>query len=119
MKVLITDDATFMRMTIRKILEENGIEVIGEACNGKEAISKYKELMPDLVTMDITMPVKNGIEAIKGIIEFDPKAKILACSAMGQEPMVIEAIKSGAKSFIVKPFQADKLLFEINKVYSK
>lgn len=119
MKVLITDDATFMRMMIRKILEENGIEVIGEASNGNESIAKYKELNPDVVTMDITMPIKNGIEAIKGIMEFDSKAKILACSAMGQETMVIEAIKAGAKGFIVKPFQPDKLLLEINKVYGK
>lgn len=119
MKVLITDDAAFMRMTIRKILEDNGIEVVGEAGNGKESVDKYKELKPDIVTMDITMPVKNGIEAIRDIIEFDSNARILACSAMGQESMVIEAIKSGAKGFIVKPFQADKLLMELEKLGKK
>lgn len=119
MKVLITDDAAFMRMTIRKILEENGIEIAGEAANGKEAVDRYKELSPDIVTMDITMPIKNGIEAIRDIIEFDSNARILACSAMGQESMVIEAIKAGAKGFIVKPFQADKLLMELDKLAKK
>ncbi|MCT4661700.1 MAG: response regulator [Tissierellales bacterium] len=119
MKVLIADDAAFMRMMIRNILEENGIEVIGEASNGKEAVERYKELSPDLVTMDITMPVKNGIDAIKDIRAFDSKAKILACSAMGQESMVIEAIKGGAQGFIVKPFQADKLILELTKLYEK
>lgn len=119
MKVLITDDAAFMRMTIRKILEENGIEIAGEAANGKEAVDRYKELSPDIVTMDITMPIKNGIEAIRDIIEFDSNARILACSAMGQESMVIEAIKAGAKGFIVKPFQADKLLVELDKLAKK
>lgn len=119
MKVLIADDAAFMRMMIRNILEENGIEVVGEATNGKEAVDKYKELSPDLVTMDITMPVKNGIEAIKDIKAFDANAKILACSAMGQESMVIEAIKGGAKGFIVKPFQADKLILELTKIHEK
>ena len=109
-KVLIVDDAAFMRMMIKDILQKNGFEVVGEASNGIEAVNLYKKERPDVVTMDITMPDMDGIEAVKEIKVFDPSAKIIMCSAMGQQSMVMDAIKSGAKDFIVKPFQADRVL---------
>ena len=115
-KVLIVDDAAFMRMMIKDILEKNGFEVVGEASNGIVAVDLYKKEKPDVVTMDITMPDMDGIEAVKAIKEFDPAAKVIMCSAMGQQPMVMDAIKAGAKDFIVKPFQADRVLEAINKV---
>lgn len=115
-KVLIVDDAAFMRMMIKDILQKNGFEVVGEACNGIEAVNLYKKERPDVVTMDITMPDMDGIEAVKEIRAFDPSAKIIMCSAMGQQSMVMDAIKSGAKDFIVKPFQADRVLEAIRKV---
>ena len=115
-KVLIVDDAAFMRMMIKDILQKNGFEVIGEASNGIEAVNLYKKEKPDVVTMDITMPDMDGIEAVKAIRAFDPAAKIIMCSAMGQQSMVMDAIKSGAKDFIVKPFQADRVLEAIRKV---
>ena len=115
-KVLIVDDAAFMRMMIKDILEKNGFEVVGEASNGIVAVDLYKKEKPDVVTMDITMPDMDGIEAVKAIKEFDPAAKVIMCSAMGQQSMVMDAIKSGAKDFIVKPFQADRVLEAINKV---
>ena len=115
-KVLIVDDASFMRMMIKDILQKNGFEVIGEAANGIEAVNLYKKEKPDVVTMDITMPDMDGIEAVKEIRAFDPGAKIIMCSAMGQQSMVMDAIKSGAKDFIVKPFQADRVLEAIRKV---
>jgi two-component system chemotaxis response regulator CheY len=114
-RVLIVDDAAFMRMMLKDILNKNGYDVCGEACNGNEALAKYKELKPDLVTLDITMPEKDGISALKDIIAFDSNAKCVMCSAMGQQAMVIEAIQSGAKDFIVKPFQADRVLESIRK----
>ena len=115
-KVLIVDDAAFMRMMIKDILEKNGFEVVGEASNGLVAVDLYKKEKPDVVTMDITMPDMDGIEAVKAIKEFDPAAKVIMCSAMGQQSMVMDAIKAGAKDFIVKPFQADRVLEAINKV---
>ena len=115
-KVLIVDDAAFMRMMIKDILQKNGFEVIGEASNGIEAVNLYKKERPDVVTMDITMPDMDGIEAVKEIRAFDPSAKVIMCSAMGQQSMVMDAIKSGAKDFIVKPFQADRVLEAIRKV---
>lgn len=115
-RVLIVDDAAFMRMMIKDILQKNGFEVIGEASNGIEAINLYKKERPDVVTMDITMPDMDGIEAVKEIRAFDTSAKIIMCSAMGQQSMVMDAIKSGAKDFIVKPFQADRVLEAIRKV---
>lgn len=114
--VLVVDDAAFMRMMLKEILEKNGLEVVGEATNGDEAVNKYKELCPDLVTMDITMPEKNGIEALKEIIAIDPNAKVLMCSAMGQQALVLDAIQAGAKDFIVKPFQEDWVMDAIRKV---
>ncbi|PWI58197.1 response regulator [Sulfoacidibacillus thermotolerans] len=113
--VLIVDDAAFMRMMIREILTKNGYQVVGEAGDGQQAVDKYKELRPDLVTMDITMPEKDGIQALKEIRALDPAARIIMCSAMGQQGMVIEAIQAGAKDFIVKPFQADRVLEAVRK----
>ncbi|MBD7909868.1 MULTISPECIES: response regulator [Clostridium] len=115
-KVLIVDDAAFMRMMIKDILEKNNFEIVGEASNGLIAVDLYKKEKPDVVTMDITMPDMDGIEAVKAIKEFDPSAKVVMCSAMGQQSMVMDAIKAGAKDFIVKPFQADRVLEAINKV---
>lgn len=115
-RVLIVDDATFMRMMVKDILEKNGYEVIGEANNGIKAVEIYKAENPDIVTMDITMPEMDGIEAVKQIKAFDPSAKIVMCSAMGQQSMVMDAIKAGTKDFIVKPFQADRVLEAIKKV---
>lgn len=114
-KVLIVDDAAFMRMMIKDILTKNGFEVVGEAENGAKAVEKYQELRPDLTTMDITMPEMDGISAVKQIKKLDPNAKVIMCSAMGQQAMVIEAIQSGARDFIVKPFQPDRVLEAIRK----
>ncbi|MFG6115108.1 response regulator [Halobacillus sp. MO56] len=114
-KVLIVDDAAFMRMMIKDILTKNGFEVVGEAQDGQEAIDKYEETSPDLVTMDITMPEMDGITALKEIKQSHPNAKIIMCSAMGQQAMVIDAIQAGAKDFIVKPFQADRVIEAIQK----
>ena len=115
-KILITDDAAFMRMMLRDILTQGGHEVVGEAANGIEACDLYVQHKPDLVTMDITMPQMDGIAALKKIMGDDPKAKIIMCSAMGQQAMVIEAIQSGAKDFIVKPFQAQRVLEAVKKL---
>jgi len=114
-KIMIVDDAAFMRMMIKDILVKNGFEVVAEAADGAQAIEKYKETLPDLVTMDITMPEKDGIAALKEIKKINPAAKIIMCSAMGQQAMVIDAIQAGAKDFIVKPFQADRVLEAVNK----
>lgn len=114
--ILIVDDAAFMRMMIKDILSKNGYNVAGEAENGKIAVDKYNEVKPDLVLMDITMPEMDGIQALKAIKGNDPNAQVIMCSAMGQQAMVIEAIQSGAKDFIVKPFQADRVLESIRKV---
>jgi len=115
-RVLIVDDAAFMRMMLKDIVIKAGFEVAGEAANGREAVEKYKELKPDIVTMDITMPEMDGITAIKEIMKIDPNAKIIVCSAMGQQAMVIEAIKAGAKDFIVKPFQPSRVVEALQKV---
>lgn len=115
-RILIVDDAAFMRMMIKDILVKNGFEVVGEAQDGVEAVEKYAELKPDLVTLDITRPEKDGLTALKEILSSDSDAKVIMCSAMGQQSMVIDAIQAGAKDFIVKPFQADRVLEAINKV---
>ncbi len=115
-KILIVDDAAFMRMMIKNILVKEGYEVVGEAENGAQAVEKYKELSPDLVTMDITMPEMDGISAVKEIMKINSGAKVVMCSAMGQQAMVIDAIQAGAKDFIVKPFQADRVIEAISKV---
>ena len=115
-RVLIVDDAVFMRMMIKDILEKNGYEIVGEAPNGAVAVEVYQKEKPDVVTMDITMPDVDGIEAVKRIKATDPGAKIIMCSAMGQQSMVMDAIKAGARDFIVKPFQADRVLEAVQKV---
>ena len=116
-KILVVDDAMFMRTMIKNLLKSNAeFEVIGEAENGVEAIQKYKELQPDIVTLDITMPEMDGLEALKEIIKIDSSAKVVICSAMGQKGMVLDAIKGGAKDFIVKPFQADRVIEALTKV---
>ena len=115
-KILITDNAAFMRMMLRQILTDGGYEIAGEAANGVEACELYKQIKPDLVTMDITMPQMDGITALKQIIAEDPQAKIIICSAMGQQAMVIESIQSGAKDFIVKPFQPQRVLDAVKKL---
>lgn len=114
--VLVVDDAAFMRMSIKKVLERHGFEVVGEAENGLVGVAKYQELRPDLVTMDITMPEMTGIEALKNIRQQDPNAKVVMVSAMGQEGLVREAILSGAKSFIVKPYKEDFIVSTLNSV---
>ncbi|WLR52348.1 response regulator [Bacillus tianshenii] len=114
-RILIVDDAAFMRMMIKDILSKNGFEVVDEAADGAQAVEKYKEHNPDLVTMDITMPEMDGITSLKEIKKINPEAKIIMCSAMGQQAMVIDAIQAGAKDFIVKPFQADRVLEAIKK----
>ena len=114
--ILIVDDAAFMRMMIKDILSKNGYTVAGEAENGVKAVEKYNEVKPDLVLMDITMPEKDGIQALKEIKAIDPKAQVIMCSAMGQQAMVIESIQAGAKDFIVKPFQADRVVEAVKKV---
>ena len=114
--VLICDDAAFMRMMIKDILTKNGYDIAGEAENGAIAVSKYQELKPDLVLMDITMPEMDGIQALKNIKAADGAANVIMCSAMGQQAMVIEAIQAGAKDCVVKPFQADRVLEAVKKV---
>ena len=114
--ILICDDAAFMRMMIKDILTKNGYNVAGEAENGMKAVEKYKEVTPDLVLMDITMPEMDGIQALKEIRKSDAGAKVIMCSAMGQQAMVIESIQAGAKDFIVKPFQAERVLEAVKKV---
>jgi len=114
-RVLIVDDAAFMRMMIRDILLKNGYQVVGEAENGLKAISLFQELRPDVVTMDITMPEMDGITAVKEIKRMDPAARVIMCSAMGQQMMVMEAIQSGARDFVVKPFQQERVLQALEK----
>lgn len=116
--VLVVDDAAFMRMMLKDILSKNGYQVI-EAENGQKAIEKYKEYHPDIVTMDITMPEMDGIAALKEIKKVDAGALVVMCSAMGQQAMVIEAIQNGAKDFIVKPFQAERVVETISKVVGR
>ena len=117
-RVLIVDDAAFMRMMLKDILTKNGYEVAGEAENGKVAVSMYQELKPDVTTMDITMPEMDGISAVKEIKKANPGAKIVMVSAMGQQAMVIEAIQARAAHFIVKPFQPDRVLEALGKAIS-
>jgi len=114
--ILLVDDAAFMRMMLKDILTKNGYSVIGEAENGVKAIEKFKELKPQLCILDITMPEMDGIQAAKGIKAVDSSALIIMCSAMGQQAMVIESIQAGARDFIVKPFQADRVIEAVKKV---
>ena len=115
-KVLIVDDAAFMRISIKNMLTKNGYEVVGEAENGAVGVEMFKSLSPDIVTMDITMPEMDGLQALKEIVKADPKAKVVMVSAMGQEAMVRDAIVSGAKGFIVKPFKEDGIIAALKKL---
>lgn len=114
--ILLADDAQVIRLMLNRILVDAGYTVVGEAANGQQAVELYRQLHPDLVIMDITMPEMNGIEAVKAIRADDPKAKIIICSAMGQKAYVVEAIEAGAKNFILKPFDADKILETVQVV---
>ena len=109
-KIMIVDDAAFMRKMLTDALSAGGHEIVAEAANGAEAVQRYQELRPEVTTLDITMPEKDGLEALKEILQFDPSARVVMCSALGQESKVLEAIKTGAKDFVVKPFQADRVL---------
>lgn len=115
-RVLIVDDATFMRMMLKDILTKNGYDVVGEGVNGEDGFNQYKSLKPDLVTLDITMPEMDGLTCLKKIKEFDSSANIIMVSAMGQQVIVLDAIKSGAKDFLVKPFQQDRVIEAVKKV---
>lgn len=114
-RVLIVDDAAFMRMMIKNVLTQNGYEVAGEASNGQEALVLYEKVKPDLVTLDITMPEMDGIQTLKELLKIDPSANIIMVTAMGQQQLVIEAIQVGAKDFVVKPFQPDRLIEAVRK----
>jgi two-component system, chemotaxis family, chemotaxis protein CheY len=114
-RVLIVDDAAFMRKMLGDVLAKGGHEVIGEGANGTEAVTQYQALRPDIMTLDITMPEKDGLAALREILTLEPSAKVVMCSALGQESKVLEAIKSGAKDFVVKPFQPDRVLDAIGK----
>ena len=118
-RVLIADDASFMRQMIREIIEPEGYEVVGEATNGIEAVELFTELQPDLVTMDIVMPKRSGIDAVKAILADQPAASIVMCSALGQETLVMEALQAGAKDFIVKPFKPDSVVATLKKIAEK
>jgi two-component system chemotaxis response regulator CheY len=118
-RVLIADDASFMRQMIREIIEPEGYEVVGEASNGIEAVEQYIELRPDLVTMDIVMPKRSGIDAVKGIVAEDGQARVVMCSALGQETLVMEALQAGALDFIVKPFKPDNVIATLEKSLEK
>lgn len=118
-RVLVADDASFMRQMIRDIIEPEGYEVVGEASDGMEVVDKFVELRPDLVMMDIVMPKRSGIDAVKGIVDIDPGACVVMCSALGQEALVMEAIQAGAKDFIVKPFKPDSVISTLSKAFEK
>ncbi len=117
--ILIVDDTEFMRHLLREIFESNGYRVVGEAPNGKEAIRVYEELLPDLTTLDITMPEMDGITALKAIRKIDPAAQVIMVSAMGSQQNVLAAVKAGAKNFIVKPFDEKKVLDVVKSVLNK
>jgi two-component system chemotaxis response regulator CheY len=114
-RVLVVDDAAFMRKMVTDALSGGGHEIVGEAANGAEAVQRFQELRPDIMTLDITMPEKDGLAALKEIIAVDPGAKVVMCSALGQESKVLESIKLGAKDFVVKPFQVDRVLSAVEK----
>ena len=118
-RILVADDASFMRQMIREIVELEGHEVVAEASDGIEAIDQFKNHHPDIVTMDIVMPRRSGIDAVKAILEFDPTARVVMCSALGQETLVTEALQAGAQDFIVKPFKPDSVINTLKKVLEK
>jgi two-component system chemotaxis response regulator CheY len=115
-RILVVDDAAFMRRMVIDVLQNGGHEIVGEAGNGNEALARFQELKPDVTTLDITMPEKDGLTALREIIAYDPSAKVVMCSALSQESKVLEAVKAGAKDFIAKPFQAQRVLTAIEKV---
>lgn len=115
-KIMVVDDAAFMRMMLKTMLVEEGHEIVAEAVNGQEAVQMFSSVRPDLVTMDITMPDMDGVTAVKEIMKLDPGAKIIMCSAMGQKAMVVDAISSGAKDFVIKPFQKERVIESVKKV---
>ncbi|HTR32735.1 MAG TPA: response regulator [Gaiellaceae bacterium] len=114
-RVLVVDDAAFMRKVLTDALAQGGHDVVGEAANGVEAVARFQELNPDVTTLDITMPEKDGLEALREILAANPAARVIMCSALGQESKVLESIKCGAKDFVVKPFQADRVLEAVGK----
>jgi two-component system, chemotaxis family, chemotaxis protein CheY len=114
-RVLVVDDAAFMRKVLGDALTSGGHEVVGEAANGNQAVDSFQQLRPELITLDITMPEKDGLAALAEIMAIDPAAKVIMCSALGQESKVLESIKLGAKDFVVKPFQAGRVLEAIGK----
>ncbi len=118
-KILLADDLYFMRMVQKEVLEANGYEIVGEASNGVEAVQKFAELSPDIVVLDITMPEMNGLEAMRKIFESDTEARIIICSAIGQQNLIVEAINAGIKDFIVKPFKPERLLSAIAKAVTE
>lgn len=118
-RVLVADDASFMRQMIRDIIEPEGYEVVGEASDGMEVVEKFKELQPDVVMMDIVMPKRSGIDAVRAIREKHPDAVVVMCSALGQETLVMEALQAGARDFIVKPFKPDSVIATLAKVVEK
>ena len=118
-RILVADDASFMRQMIRDIIDSEGYEVVGEATDGVEVVEKFKELHPDVVMMDIVMPKRSGIDAVKAIMEIAPKATVVMCSALGQETLVMEALQAGARDFIVKPFKPEAVLSTLKKVLEK
>lgn len=114
-RILLADDLAFMRMVQKEILKEKGYDIIGEASDGLEAVEKYQRQVPDVIILDITMPNMNGLEAMRKIFEFDPSARIIICSALGQQQLIVEAIKAGVKDFIVKPFKPERILSSLEK----
>ena len=117
-RVLVVDDAAFMRKMVSDALVKGGHEVVGEAGNGNEAVARYQELRPEVTTLDTTMPEKDGLQALQEIMALDPSARVVMCSALGQESKVLESIKIGAKDFVVKPFQPDRVLGAVDKALS-
>jgi two-component system chemotaxis response regulator CheY len=114
-RILVVDDAAFMRKMVKDALSAAGHEIVGEAGNGVEALARFQELKPDLTTLDITMPEKDGLAALADIVGVDPSARVIMCSALGQETKVVQALKLGAKDFVVKPFQADRVIEAVGK----
>ena len=114
-RVLVADDAAFMRKMVSDALTKGGHDVVGEAGNGVEAVARFQELKPEVMTLDITMPEKDGLAALKDIMELEPSARVIMCSALGQESKVLESIKAGARDFVVKPFQADRVIEAVGK----
>jgi two-component system chemotaxis response regulator CheY len=114
--VLVADDLKFIKLVLRELLEKAGFRVIGEASNGEEAVDLYESKRPDVVLMDITMPKMDGLAALKQILKFDPQAKVIMCSALGQQSLIVQALQLGAKDFIVKPFREDRVVAAIKKI---